>query len=170
MDEELFQRFASLSVPELRRRVALALGYLCELRMALAVQAGMTLELARGPIPELQGEHVQAIFEEIAQLLPLRSVPLATEERRRFRRITAEERAQLEAAIEVLEHDPAAFMAAAAELGLDTDPGLLEGFRDLFTKVDLVDEVREAIADFHADVLRYQEDLVTRLGARAVSV
>jgi hypothetical protein len=170
VDDDLQSRFDAISAPELRRRVDLALGYLRELRHGLAVVAGMTVEGAPGPLPELDVEQAKRTMEELVALLPLRRKALTPEERAKLQPFGDTERAMLEEVITVVAADPEAFDAAAAKLGGEVSAAQVLLARERLEKTDMLGEVAREMAILAGEVRGYQTWLVQDAAAIAAQI
>lgn len=159
-DDDFDQRFAALSIPEFRRRVDAAIGYVREIRREIAVHIGMTLEEAPGPIPDLDKERAERMFQEISEMLPLLRAPLSPEERARLAPVDSRTREQMKAALEAMITDPAAFDEVAQKLGLDVSSDRLVEVRDGMAKAEMLGDLQEEIQAFCHELLAYRQHQV----------
>jgi hypothetical protein len=142
---DFIRRFDAISVPEMRRRVDLAIGYVREMRRALAVQAGMTAEQAPGPIPSIDPEQGKHMFEEIVKMLPLLRKPLTDEESARIQRQSPARREQMKEVLEELEANADAFEEIMEQSDLPYRREDIIKWREGMQKEEMLGEVaREA--------------------------
>lgn len=144
----------AISLPELRRRVDLAVASLREMRRALAVEAGMTLEGAPGPIPRMDVEEGQAALEQMMASLPLLRRRLTPEERAKLRPVSAAQHEQMKAVLDeiVADKDTYEQLAEGGELPFSHEQAVK--LRESFDKSDM-------LAEFEREVRAYSEELKT---------
>jgi hypothetical protein len=167
MDDDVMERFGALSKAELRRRVDLAVAYMREMRCSLAVHAGMVLEQAPLPIPEIDLDQAKRAFEEIVELHPLRRTPLTPAERARLRaqQPSAAEKEAILSVIDAVAEAPEAFDAAAKEAGATVTAEQLTKLREHLEKVEMLAEVGREMDALRRDIAAYQAHLDEEAGA-----
>ncbi len=170
MDDDLQNRFEALSVPEFRRRVDLALGWIRELRRGLSVHAGMTLEQAPGPIPELDREQAERAFNDIVEMLPLLQRRLSPEEKAAFHRPTAAENEAMKEMLEELADNPEAIEALQEEGELELSREKVIKLRESFDKTDMLGELERETRAFVEELNAYKARLVEEMAAIAAKV
>jgi hypothetical protein len=167
VDDDEENRIDAIPLPELRRRVAVGVGYLRELRSALAVESAMSLEGAPGPLPQMDHEQAQRVLEELIELLPVRRKLLTPEERAKLQPISAAEREAMKALFEAVAANPEEFDAAAAEAGSEVSSAELVTARERLEKMDLLNEVARESAAFAAELKAHQQQLLDEVEAMA---
>jgi hypothetical protein len=167
VDDDEENRIDAIPLPELRRRVAVGVGYLRELRSALAVESAMSLEGAPGPLPQMDHEQAQRVLEELIELLPVRRKLLTPEERAKLQPISAAEREAMKALFEAVAAHPEEFDAAAAETGSEVSSAELVTARERLEKMDLLNEVARESAAFAAELKAHQQQLLEEVEAMA---
>jgi hypothetical protein len=167
MDDDLQERFDAVSLPELRRRVDLAVRYLRELRSALAVESGMILENAPGPIPKLDMEQAQRALEELMAMLPLLRKPLTPEQRAKMRPVTAAGREKMKEALdELVAADP----EILADLELEVSHEQLVLMREGIDKSKMLDEVERELVAYVAELKQHRERLGESVAALVAKI
>jgi polyhydroxyalkanoate synthesis regulator phasin len=167
MDDDFEKRFDAISVPELRRRVDLAVGYVREMRRALAVQVGMAIENVPGPVPEIDAEQGKRIFEELMEMLPLLQRRLTPEERAGLRTTTSADRQRMREAVDELAESPEAFDAVMEEAEADVRHADVEKLRESFEKTDMLGEVLREVQALAAEMQGHKERLAAQRDALA---
>ncbi len=142
----------AISIPELRRRVDRAIATLREMRRALAVEAGMTLEHAPGPIPRMDAEEGRLALEQMMATLPLLRTPLTPEERAKLRPISAARREQMKEAFDEIVANKEAYEQLAEGGALPLSHEQFVKRRESFDKSDM-------LAEFEREARAYLEDL-----------
>ena len=142
----------AISIPELRRRVDLAVASLREMRRALAVQAGMTLEDAPGPIPTMDVEKGRIALEQMTASLPLLRRRLTPEERAKLRPVSAARQEQMKEVLDELVADKDAYeeLAEGCEIPFSYEQVVL--MREGCDKSDM-------LAEFEREVRAYCEEV-----------
>lgn len=142
----------AISIPELRRRVDRAVASLREMRRALAVQAGMTLEDAPGPIPRMDVEEGRIALEQMTATLPLLRRRLTPEERAKLRPVSAARQEQMKEAFDELVADKDAYEQLTEDGELPFSHEQVVKMRESFDKSDM-------LAEFEREVRAYSEEL-----------
>lgn len=170
----MLEELHAISIPELRRRVDKAVAYLREMRRALAVQAGMTLEDAPGPIPSTDLQEGRIALEEMMASLPLLRRPLTPEERAK---IVPVSKRQQEAGKEMLEELLASDEALAVLAEGDPETGAepvtrekLVALRESFDKSDMLEEFQREVRALHAEMVAFRDMLEARMAADAALI
>jgi hypothetical protein len=159
LDDEL----DAISVPELRRRVDRAIAVVREMRRALAVQAGMTLEGAPGPIPEIDVEEGRARLEEMMATLPVLRRRLTAEERAKLRPVSAAQHEQMKEVLDELVANKDAYetLAEGGELPLSHEQVMK--LRESFDKTDMMAELQREMQAYVEDLEAYRRALEERM-------
>lgn len=173
VEDDLRQRIAAISIPEFRRKVDIAIEYVREMRRSFAVHAGMTLEQAPGPIPELLPEQAERTFQEIIEMLPLIREPRSPEARARRAPLTERDREQMKAVLEEMAAHPEAIDELARKGDLDLSSKQVLELRDEMVKVEMLGELKREVAAFQEELLSFQqrqielaEALIKQISAR----
>lgn len=169
-DDEEDNRLDAMSLPELRRRVALGVRYLRELRSALAVESAMSLENAPGPLPEMDHEQAQRVLTELLEMLPLRRKLLTPEQRAKLHPVSAAEREAMKAIFDVAAAHPEEFDAAATDAGSEISSAQLIEARERLEKLDVLSEVGHEIEAFASELKAHQRQLLEEAEAMAGSI
>ena len=142
----------AISLPELRRRVDRAVATLREMRRALAVEAGMTLEHAPGPIPRMDPEEGRLALEQMIATLPLLRTRLTPEERAKLRPISAARTEQMKEAFDEIVANKDAYEQLAEDGALPFSHEQVVTLRESFDKSDM-------LAEFEREARAYSEEL-----------
>jgi len=158
-------RLDALSVPEMRRLVDVAVGYVREMRRALAVDIGMRLEDAPGPRPQIDTERMQQVVEELLEMLPVLREPLTPEERKKLRPISrARVEQQREVLDEILAH-PKEFDALMEEGGEAYRHGDIVRLRENLEKTEMLREVEREVQALLEEMRLHKERLEADVAA-----
>jgi hypothetical protein len=142
----------AISLPELRRRVDRAVATLREMRRALAVQAGMTLEHAPGPIPHMDAEEGRLALEQMTAALPLLRRRLTPEERAKLRPVSAAQREQMKEAFDEIVANKDAYEQLAEGGALPFSHEQVVKMREGFDKSDM-------LAEFERELRAYSDEV-----------
>lgn len=170
MGDDLQQRFDAISVPELRRRVDLVVRYLRELRNSIAVHAGMALEGASGPLPELDRALAEGVLQELMEMLPLLRKPLTPEERAELHRPSAAQREKMKEVLDELAAHPEEVAALMKDTDVDISPERIAALREGIEKSEMLGEVQREAQALYAELLTYRdqmEEVVEALAEKA---
>jgi hypothetical protein len=162
----MLEELAAISIPELRRRVNAAIAQLRQMRYALAVQAGMTLEDAPGPtIPLIDAEASKVALEQMLATLPLLRKPLTPEQRDRLHHVSEAQNEQMKAVVDKVIANKEAYekLMEGAEQPIPFEK-MIE-LREDFDKMEMIGEFeRESIA-YLEELRAYREILRERMEA-----
>jgi len=169
-NDDLRKRFDALSVPEFRRRIDLALGWVRELRRGLSVHAGMTLEQVPGPIPDLDPEQAQRAFHDIMEMLPLLRKPLSPEEKAKMIRPTPAQREMMAEVLDELAAHPEALEELYEEGEFEVTPEQITKLREGMVKSDMLGELEHEMRVFVEELQAYKQALVEQTQAVAAKL
>jgi hypothetical protein len=170
MDDDLQRRFDAISVPELRRRVDLAVRRLRELRNSLAVHAGMVLESAPGPLPALDRELAERELQELMKMLPLLRQPLTPKERAELRPPSAAQRERMKEVLDELAAHPGELAELAKETDIDLSPERIAALREGIEKTEMLGEVQREAQAFSVELKAYKQQMEEALAELAEKI
>jgi hypothetical protein len=152
----------AISIPELRRRVDLAVAVLREMRRALAVQAGMTLEDAPGPIPQIDVDEGRAALEQMMATLPLLRRRLTPEERAQMHPVSPAQNEQMKEVFDELVANKDAYEALAEDSELPPYEQIVK-IRESFDKSEMLAEFQRELLAYTEELKAFQDALEARL-------
>ena len=170
MDDEDDRRLDAISLSELRGRVDIALGHVREMRSALAVERGMTLEDAPGPIPLADHARATRVVEELMELLPIRRTLMTPEQRARLLIPSPAEREAMDEVLDVVAANPEEFDAAAQAAGCEVSSARLLLLRERAVKGALIGDVGRAVRVYANELKAHEDTLQAELDAFARKV
>lgn len=138
-----------------------------EMRRALAVEAGMTLEGAEGPIPRIDVEEGRACLAEMLASLPLLRKPLIPEERAKLHPVSKAESEKMKAVLDELVADKDAFESLAEEGELPVSHGQVVKLRESIEKTEMLGEFQREIGAFTEELAAFQRRLEERAAGAA---
>lgn len=160
----MLEELAAISIPELRRRVDRAIAQIRQMRSALAVKAGMTLENAPIPtIPDLDPEAGRIALEQMIASLPLLRKPLTPEQRARLQPISAAQNEKMKAVVDKVIANQEAFEQIMAG---DEQPIPFEKIielRESFDKIEMIGEFERELMAYLEEVRAFREVIAKRL-------
>ena len=162
----MLEELAAISIPELRRRVDRAIAQIRQMRSALAVNAGMTLENAPNPtIPTLDTEADRIALEQIMASLPLLRKPLTPEQRARIQPISAAQNEKMKAVVDEVIANKEAFeqLMEGHEQPIPFEK-IIE-LRESFDKTEMIGEFERELMAYLEEVSAFRDVLEKQLEA-----
>ena len=153
----------AISIPELRRRVDRAVALLREMRRALAVQAGMTLENAQGPIPEIDVEEGRACLEQMMATLPLLRRRLTPEERAQLQPVSAAQHEQMKEVLDEVIANKDDYERLAEGGAIPMSHEQIVTLRESFDKTEMLGEFEREVQAYLEELKTFRESLEERL-------
>jgi hypothetical protein len=164
----------AITLPELRRRVDRGLALLREMRRALAVHAGMTLEDAPGPVPAIDLQKGFADLQEVMATLPLLARPLTAEERAELRPVSAAQNERMKEVVDELVANEEAYEKLVTAVKEDGDElpshEQIVQMREGFDKTDMLAEFQRELSAFAEEMRAFQEHLREQITAAAAAM
>jgi hypothetical protein len=160
----------AISIPELRRRVDHALARLREMRRALAVHAGMTLEQAPGEIPPMGVEQGTVALEQMMATLPLLRTRLTPEERAKLRPVSAARNEQMKEVLDELIADKDAYDDLVTGSDLPFSHEYVVKMRESFDKTDMLAEFEREVRTYIEELRAFQGRLQDQLAKDLASI
>lgn len=167
----MLEELAAISIPELRRRVDHAIAQIRQMRSALAVKAGMTLENAPIPTnPTLDTEADRVALEQMMASLPLLRKPLTPKQRARIQPISAAQNEKMKAVVDALVANKEAFeqLMEGAEQPIPFEK-IIE-LRESFDKMEMIAEFERELLAYTEEVRAFQHDLEKQLEADIATI
>ena len=162
----MLEELAAISIPELRRRVDRAIAQIRQMRSALAVQAGMTLENAPIPtIPTLDTEADRVALEQMLASLPLLRKPLTPEQRARIQPISKAQNEKMKAVVDEVIANKEAFeqLMEGNEQPIPFEK-IIE-LRESFDKTEMLGEFERELMAYMEEVRAFRDVLEKQLKA-----
>ncbi len=162
----MLEELAAISIPELRRRVDRAIAQIRQMRSALAVNAGMTLENAPIPtIPKLDTEADRVALEQMLASLPLLRKPLTPEQRAQLKPISHAQNEKMKAVVDEIMANKEAF----EQLMEGDDQAIpfekIIELRESFDKQEMIEEFERELRAYMEEVRAFHDVLEKQLQA-----
>lgn len=162
----MLEELAAISISELRRRVDRAIAQIRQMRSALAVQAGMTLENAPIPIiPQLDAEADRVALEQMLASLPLLRKPLTPEQRARIQPISQAQNEKMKAVVDEVIANEEAFKQLMEGNEQPIPFEKIIELRESFDKTEMIGEFERELRAYMEEVSAFRDNLEKRLKA-----
>jgi hypothetical protein len=162
----MLEELAAISIPELRRRVDRAIAQIRQMRSALAVKAGMTLENAPIPtIPTLDTDADRVALEQIMASLPLLRKPLTPEQRARMQPISEAQNEKMKAVVDEIIANEEAFKQLMEGDEQPVPFAKIIELRESFDKTEMIGEFERELMAYTEELRAFQDALEKQLEA-----